>query len=323
MPLAWRGNARCRFARDRARERHAGWRSETRLCALGRAWRAAAGPRRGGDQALRRPRGGRSAFARDLSGRVLCAARAVGLRQDHVAAHDRRLRAAERRPHPARWRRYHARAAVSAADQHDVPELRVVSAPDGRGQHRVRAQAGRLAPRGDRRARRRHAGAGEARRSRPAQAAPAFGRAAPARGAGAFAGQAPARAAARRADGGARQEAARGDAVRADGIAAQARADLRHRHPRSERGDDGRRPHRGDGPRPAHAGGDASGHLRAAEFALGRRLHRRRQSVRGPSRRRQDEHRARRRPAGCVLRRRSMPTPARRCGSRCGRRRCG
>ena len=35
-----------------------------------------------------------------------------------------------------------------------------------------------------------------------------------------------------------------GDAVRADGIAAQARADLRHRHPRSERGDDGRRPHR-------------------------------------------------------------------------------
>ena len=53
------------------------------------------------------------------------------------------------------------------------------------------------------------------------QAARAVRRPAPARGAGALAGQAAARAAARRTDGGARQETARRDAVRADGIAAQ------------------------------------------------------------------------------------------------------
>ena len=43
------------------------------------------------------------------------------------------------------------RAAAPAAGQHDVPELRAVSASDGRGQHRVRAQAGRHAEGRDRR----------------------------------------------------------------------------------------------------------------------------------------------------------------------------
>ena len=68
-------------------------------------------------------------------------------------------------------RGHRRRAAVPAAGQHDVPELRAVSAPDGRGQRRVRAQAGRPAEGRDRRARRRDAGAGQARRLRRAQAA--------------------------------------------------------------------------------------------------------------------------------------------------------
>ncbi len=184
------------------------------------------------------------AVARHLSGRVLRAARSVGLRQDHAVAPDRRLRAAECRPHPARRRRPRAGAAASASGQHDVPELCAVPASHRRGQRRLRPQAGGLAEARNRRARRRHAGAGQARKFRPAQAARAVRRPAPARGAGAFAGQAPARAAARRADGGARQEAARRDAVRADGAAAPARADFHHRHPRPERSHDGRRPHR-------------------------------------------------------------------------------
>ena len=126
---------------------------------------------------------------------------------------------------------------------------------------------------------------------RPAQAAGALRRPTPARGAGALPGQAAAGAAARRTDGGARQETARRDAVRADGFATPPRPYLHHRHPRPERGDDGGRPDRGHGPWQAHAGRAAGRHLRGAEFALGRRLHRRGQSVRGSRRRRRHERR--------------------------------
>ena len=65
-------------------------------------------------------------------------------------------------------------------------------------------------------------------------------------------------------------------------LQAQARADLRHRDPRSAGGDDGRRPHRRDERGPADAGRDARRNLRAAEFALGRGFHRRGESDRGP-----------------------------------------
>ena len=164
----------------------------------------------------------RSAFAGYLPGRVFCAAWAFRLRQDHVAAPDCRLRTAGRRPHRARRRRSCAGAAVSAAGQHDVSKLRAVSASQCRGQCRFRPQAGGPAQAADRRSRRRHAGAGEARKSRPAQTARIVRRPAPARGLGALPGQAPARPAARRADGGARQEIARRDAIRADGAAAAA-----------------------------------------------------------------------------------------------------
>ena len=166
---------------------------------------------------------GRSPVARHLSGRVLRAARAFGLRQDHAAAADRGLRAAERRPHPARRRRSRARCRryrrpVNMMFQSYAlfPHL------NGRGQYRVRPQAG--GPAAGARSHERVAdmlALVKLEELRRAQAARAVRRPAPARGAGALAGQAPARAAARRADGGARQEAARRDAVRADGAAAQ------------------------------------------------------------------------------------------------------
>ena len=103
--------------------------------------------------------------ARHLPGRVLCAARAVRLRQDHAAAHARRLRDAGRGPRPARRQGPHRRAAAPPAGQHDVPELRAVPASHRRGQRRVRAQAGRPAEGRDRRAHRRDAGAAAARRA--------------------------------------------------------------------------------------------------------------------------------------------------------------
>ena len=74
--------------------------------------------------------------------------------------------------------------ALPAAGQHDVPVLCAVPAHDGRGEHRLRPQAGRHAEGRDRRARRRDAGARQARAVRQAQAAPALRRPAPARGAG-------------------------------------------------------------------------------------------------------------------------------------------
>src|SRR3954452_21968225 len=49
-------------------------------------------PPRWGDEALRRDDGGGPADAVDRARRLLRAARSVGLRQDHHAAHDRRLR---------------------------------------------------------------------------------------------------------------------------------------------------------------------------------------------------------------------------------------
>ena len=84
-----------------------------------------------------------------------------------------RVRDARRRAHAARRRGHRRRAAAMAAGQHDVPELRAVSASDGRGQCRVRAEAGGLAEGRDRRARRRDARAGAARGVRQAQAASA------------------------------------------------------------------------------------------------------------------------------------------------------
>ena len=80
-------------------------------------------------------------------GRVLLAPRAVGLRQDHDPADDRRLRAADGRPRRAARPGRHRRPTGQAAGQHGLPELRAVP-PSRRGeQHRVRPQAQARAPR--------------------------------------------------------------------------------------------------------------------------------------------------------------------------------
>ena len=94
-------------------------------------------------QDLRRGRGRRRRVARDPRRRVLLAPRAVGLRQDHHPADDRRLRAPDRRPDPAPRPGHHPRAARAAPGQHGLPELRALPAPDGVRERRLRAAAAR------------------------------------------------------------------------------------------------------------------------------------------------------------------------------------
>ena len=69
----------------------------------------------GPDEALRRGRRGGRGVAGHPAGRVLLAARPVGLRQDDAAAHDRRLRAADRGRDPHQRRGHDATAALRAA----------------------------------------------------------------------------------------------------------------------------------------------------------------------------------------------------------------
>ncbi len=132
--------------------------------------------------------------------------------------------------------------------------------------------------------RRRDGRAGQARGPRETQARSALRRSKAARGAGAFAGAASSSSVARRAARRARQEAARKHPVRTDGAAAASWPDLHHRHPRSGRGDDGGEPDRRDGFGASRTGCDPARALRGAPFALGRRVRRRHQSVRGASR---------------------------------------
>ena len=79
--------------------------------------------------------------------RVLRDARPVGLGQDHRAADDRRLRAADRRRGAPRRPRRHPRRAVRPRRQHGLPGLRAVPAHDGAAERRLRpdGQEGRQA----------------------------------------------------------------------------------------------------------------------------------------------------------------------------------
>ena len=94
------------------------------------------------DAPVRRLHRGRRREPGDRGRRVLHAARPVRLRQDHAAADDRGLRPPGRRQHPPRRRRSRRSAARGAPGAHGVPELRAVSAHDGRGQRRVSAADG-------------------------------------------------------------------------------------------------------------------------------------------------------------------------------------
>ena len=98
-------------------------------------------------------------FSLELSqGRVRVAARAVGLRQDHDAAHDRGLHAAQRRhdrdgrPGDLVGRR--RGAAREAAHVDDLPELRHLAEHDGRRECRLRPAGAQAAARRDRAPRR-------------------------------------------------------------------------------------------------------------------------------------------------------------------------
>ena len=79
-------------------------------------------------------------------GRAGRAARPLGLRQDHAAAHHRGAGDGRRRQHPVRRRGHHRRARARAPGRLRVPALRAVPPHDGVREHRLRpARASRAA----------------------------------------------------------------------------------------------------------------------------------------------------------------------------------
>ncbi len=185
--------------------------------------------RRGGRSPQRREsvRAGRhrSACARrcvggNPQGRVLHAARPLGLRQDHAPAPDRGVRDADLRSNPAGRQGYHRRSAEQAPRQHGVPELCAVPASDGGAEHRLRTGDAGTAQGGGRRDGAADAGAGAAGEVGGSQDEPAVGRPAAARGAGPGAGAAAEGAAAGRAAVGTGPAAAQGNADRTEAAAA-------------------------------------------------------------------------------------------------------
>ena len=101
-------------------------------------------------QAARRDDGAARHRPGHRAGRVLRPARALGLGQDDDAAHPRRPRGGERRPRADGRRRRHHDRARRARRGDGVPELRALSAHDGRAEHRLPAEDGRHAARRDR-----------------------------------------------------------------------------------------------------------------------------------------------------------------------------
>ena len=124
-------------------------------------------PSRGCDETLRRHDGGRRSHAVDPARELLRHVGAERLRQDHDAAHDRRVREPDGRARLPRRLRRHRRAALQARRQHRLSVLRAVPAPDGREERRVRPRAQEGLQGGDPQARRRRARARPARPTCP------------------------------------------------------------------------------------------------------------------------------------------------------------
>ena len=170
-------------------------------------------------------------------GRVLLAARPLGLRQDDAAADHRRSRPARRGRHPDRRRRRQGDPGAQAPRQHGLPVLRPLPAPQRARQRRLRpadeegAASARSPPGSTRRWR-------WCRSPRFADRKPgaALGRAEAAGGPGPGAHQRAQRAAARRAARRARSQAPQGAPGRAARAAEQRRHHFHLRHPRSGRG---------------------------------------------------------------------------------------
>ena len=230
--------------RDCASAHRGGWRRWNEVIQLDRV-----------DEAFRAFVAVRRRELRDRAGRVLRDARSLRLRQDHDAAHDRRLRAADRRARSAsrartsrRCRRTSATSTPSSSSTRLFPHMSVYDnvAFGPRRPRRSAERRGRAAGRRDARGRPPH-------RLRQPQAEPALRWAAAARRARPGARELPERAPARRAARRARPEAAPGDAARAEAHPARGRHHVRVRHPRSGRGAHDERPDRGDerGPRRA------------------------------------------------------------------------
>ena len=120
----------------------------TEIAPIGRS--TPARPHRRHRQAPRRDDGAARHRPRDRAGRVLRAARALGLGQDDDAAHPRRPRVGERGPRADGRRRRDDEGARRARRRDGVPELRALSAHDGGAEHRLPAEDGRHAARRDR-----------------------------------------------------------------------------------------------------------------------------------------------------------------------------
>ncbi len=252
---------------------------------------------------------------RGREGRVLQPPRTVRLRQDDDAAHDRRLRAADVRPDRARRAGRDLAAALPAAREHGLPELRAVPAPDDLRERRLRAPPDGRQGRGDQVARHRDAQARRAARVRESQAQPDLGRAGAAGRPRPRPHQRARRPAARRAPRRPRPQAAQADAGRAQAHPEGGRDHVHLRDPRPGGGDDDVRSDRRDEQgrlRAARRPGDA---VRAADDPLRGGLPRGQQPPRRDvpgHRRRPRRHPARRRDEGPCTRRGRLRTDHRR-----------
>ena len=247
-------------------------RATTGRSAAGRSYGVGRNPQH--HQGLWRDRGDPRRRHRHRRRRVRRPGRAVGLRKVDAAAHGRGAGEHHLRRNPHRRAGGEQPAAEGARHRHGVPELRALSAHDGRRQHELLDAAARRAEGGDR-------GAGQARRrnprarplSRPVSAA-TLRRPAPARRHGPRHRPRSAGVFVRRAAVEPRRQTARADAHRDQGAAPAAQDHDDLRHPRPDRGHDHGRQDRGDARRPGRADRRAARTVRPARQSVRRGLHR-------------------------------------------------